>query len=183
MNSFLHPNWGQRTLKSNGQRRIMVRQSGALWSSPGRTGSWLRRPRLPTNSLLAARNPISTSIEPEAVRQAVGFLVGGLSLVPSDLKRGSIVTPFPISQHLLARHALGPKLRQDAGTPKSPKACRMASQRPRTKPGRRSVTWRPRSAADRAPGYAEAGLLSCVAGSVCTRAPCPSAQSPQEKCF
>lgn len=43
----------------------------------------------------------------EAVRQNVGFLVCGLSMVLSDLENGSIVNPFPASQHLTAPHPYG----------------------------------------------------------------------------
>lgn len=38
----------------------------------------------------------------DAVRQDVGFLVCGLSLMLRDLQEGTIVHPFPISQHLVA---------------------------------------------------------------------------------
>lgn len=50
----------------------------------------------------------------EAVRQNVGFLVCGLSLVLSDLDAGSIVTPFPLAQHLRAPHPYRLTLRADA---------------------------------------------------------------------
>ena len=40
----------------------------------------------------------------EAVRQDVGFLVCGLSLVLGDLAAGRIVLPFPSAQHLVAQH-------------------------------------------------------------------------------
>ncbi|MGQ0565304.1 MAG: LysR family transcriptional regulator [Gemmobacter sp.] len=40
----------------------------------------------------------------EAVRQNVGFLVCGLSLLLQDLETGLIVLPFPISDHLVAPH-------------------------------------------------------------------------------
>lgn len=36
----------------------------------------------------------------EAVRQNVGFLVCGWSLVQQDIAEGSVVTPFPLTQHL-----------------------------------------------------------------------------------
>ena len=38
----------------------------------------------------------------EAVKQNVGFLMCGLSLMQSNLVDGSIVLPYPISQHILA---------------------------------------------------------------------------------
>jgi len=38
----------------------------------------------------------------EAVRQNVGFLVCGLSLVLADIAEDTIVRPFPISQHIVA---------------------------------------------------------------------------------
>lgn len=41
----------------------------------------------------------------EAVRQNVGFLVCGLSLIFADLETGSMVLPFPISEHIIAPHA------------------------------------------------------------------------------
>lgn len=50
----------------------------------------------------------------EAVRQDVGFLVCGLSLVLSGLEDGSIVNPFPACQHLTAPHPYRLKLRPDA---------------------------------------------------------------------
>jgi LysR family transcriptional regulator, glycine cleavage system transcriptional activator len=40
----------------------------------------------------------------EAVRQNIGFLVCGLSLVLQDLDAGTIVLPFPVSDHLVAPH-------------------------------------------------------------------------------
>ena len=40
----------------------------------------------------------------EAVRLNVGFLICGLSLVSKDLEEGTIVRPFPTSQHLAAPH-------------------------------------------------------------------------------
>ncbi len=55
-----------------------------------------------------------TRLALEAVRQDVGFLICGLSLVLSDLEHGSIVRPFPISQHLRAPYPYRLKLRQDA---------------------------------------------------------------------
>lgn len=50
----------------------------------------------------------------EAVRQNVGFLVCGLSLVQADLESGQVVNPFPMSQHLIALHPYRLKLRQDS---------------------------------------------------------------------
>ncbi len=38
----------------------------------------------------------------EAVRQNVGFLITGLSLVEDDLRTGRIVLPFPVEEHLTA---------------------------------------------------------------------------------
>ncbi len=55
-----------------------------------------------------------TRLALEAVRQDVGFLVCGLSLVLSDLEHGSIVRPFPILKHLRAPYPYRLKLRQDA---------------------------------------------------------------------
>ncbi len=46
----------------------------------------------------------SARIAIEAVRQSVGFLVCGLSLVLQDLADGTIVMPFPATDHLLAPH-------------------------------------------------------------------------------
>lgn len=40
----------------------------------------------------------------EAVRQNIGFLVCGLSLVLQDLDAGTVVLPFPVSEHLVAPH-------------------------------------------------------------------------------
>jgi LysR family glycine cleavage system transcriptional activator len=40
----------------------------------------------------------------EAVRQNIGFLVCGLSLVLQDLDAGTVVLPFPASDHLVAPH-------------------------------------------------------------------------------
>lgn len=51
----------------------------------------------------------------EAVRKNVGFLVCGLSLVSSGLDDGSIVNPFPRSQHLKAPHPYRLMVRADAG--------------------------------------------------------------------
>jgi len=50
----------------------------------------------------------------EAVRENVGFLVCGLSLVLSDLRDGSIVAPFPASQSITAPHPYRLTLRPDA---------------------------------------------------------------------
>ncbi|MGB7321170.1 MAG: LysR family transcriptional regulator [Albidovulum sp.] len=50
----------------------------------------------------------------EAVRQDVGFLVCGLSLVLGDLEAGSIVLPFPASQHIVAPHPYRIRVRTDA---------------------------------------------------------------------
>lgn len=53
-----------------------------------------------------------------AVRQDVGFLVCGLSLVLRDLQEGAIVHPFPISQHLVAPQPY--RLRLHSGTETRP---------------------------------------------------------------
>lgn len=50
----------------------------------------------------------------EAAKQDVGFLICGLSLVLRDLAEGTIVHPFPISQHLAAPKPFRLSLRQDA---------------------------------------------------------------------
>lgn len=50
----------------------------------------------------------------EAVRENVGFLVCGLSLVQDDLASGAIVHPFPLSQHLVAPHPYRMTVRADA---------------------------------------------------------------------
>ncbi|MFT6302435.1 MAG: LysR family glycine cleavage system transcriptional activator [Pseudomonadales bacterium] len=50
----------------------------------------------------------------EAVRQNVGFLVCGLSLVLRSLEDNSIVAPFPMSQHIVAPFSYRLKLRPDA---------------------------------------------------------------------
>lgn len=50
----------------------------------------------------------------DAVRENVGFLVCGLSLVLNDLEDGSIVHPFPMSEHLIAPHPYRIHLRADA---------------------------------------------------------------------
>ena len=49
----------------------------------------------------------------EAVRQNVGFLVCGLSLVLDDLDSGLVVPPFPMSRHLVAPYPYRLKLRHD----------------------------------------------------------------------
>ena len=49
----------------------------------------------------------------EAVRQNVGFLVCGLSLIQEDLEAGTIRTCFPMAQHLTAKHPYHLKLRTD----------------------------------------------------------------------
>jgi LysR family glycine cleavage system transcriptional activator len=49
----------------------------------------------------------------EAVRQNVGFLVCGLSLVLDDLDSGAVVNPFPMAQHIVAPHPYRLKLRHD----------------------------------------------------------------------
>lgn len=50
----------------------------------------------------------------EAVRENVGFLCCGLSLVLQDLKEGRIVLPFPVTHHLVAPHPYRLSLRHDA---------------------------------------------------------------------
>lgn len=50
----------------------------------------------------------------EAVRQDVGFLVCGLSLALRDLESGTIVLPFPGTQHLSAPHPYRVEIRQNA---------------------------------------------------------------------
>ncbi|MGR3722692.1 LysR family transcriptional regulator [Abyssibius alkaniclasticus] len=52
----------------------------------------------------------------EPVRQEVGFLVCGLSLVLEDLELHRIVLPFPPAQHLQARHPYRMSVRADAAT-------------------------------------------------------------------
>ncbi|MET0599260.1 MAG: LysR family transcriptional regulator [Mesorhizobium sp.] len=49
----------------------------------------------------------------EAVRQEVGFLICGLSLVLDDVRKKQVVTPFPMSEHLVAPHPYRLRLRQD----------------------------------------------------------------------
>lgn len=55
-----------------------------------------------------------TRIALDAVRQDVGFLVCGLSLVLADLESGTIVLPFPVLQHLPAPHPYRLNIRPDA---------------------------------------------------------------------
>lgn len=50
----------------------------------------------------------------EAVRQNVGFLVCGLSLMLKDLQEGSVALPFPGSEHLVASHPYVLRARSDA---------------------------------------------------------------------
>lgn len=50
----------------------------------------------------------------DAVKQDVGFLVCGLSLMLPNLQEGTIVHPFPISQHLVAPQPYRLRLRPDA---------------------------------------------------------------------
>lgn len=50
----------------------------------------------------------------DAVRQNVGFLVAGLSLVQHDLDAGTIVLPYPVSHHLVAPHPYQMMLRPGA---------------------------------------------------------------------
>lgn len=50
----------------------------------------------------------------EAVRQNVGFFVCGLSLVLTDINEGTIVCPFPISQHIVAPYPFQMIARADA---------------------------------------------------------------------
>jgi LysR family glycine cleavage system transcriptional activator len=50
----------------------------------------------------------------EAVRQNVGFLVCGLSLLLRDLKAGKVALPFPKEEHLVAPHPYRLRLRPDA---------------------------------------------------------------------
>ncbi|MGJ5620203.1 LysR family transcriptional regulator [Sulfitobacter sp. MF3-043] len=61
----------------------------------------------------------------QAVRQNVGFLVCGLSLVLSGLEDGSIVNPFPASQHLGAPYPYRLKIRP--GVEKRPQVERFAA--------------------------------------------------------
>ena len=51
----------------------------------------------------------------DAVRLNVGFLVCGLLLVLRDLEAGTIVTPYPLSKHLVSADPYRVRLRQDAG--------------------------------------------------------------------
>lgn len=50
----------------------------------------------------------------DAVKQDVGFLVCGLSLMLHDIQEGTIVRPFPSSQHIVAPQPYRFVLRQDA---------------------------------------------------------------------
>jgi LysR family glycine cleavage system transcriptional activator len=50
----------------------------------------------------------------QAARENVGFLVCGLSLVRHDLDEGTVVNPFPKSQHIVAPHPYRIRLRPDA---------------------------------------------------------------------
>ena len=50
----------------------------------------------------------------EAVRQNVGFLVCGLSLLLRDIETGSIVLPFPLSERLAAPHPYRLRTRADS---------------------------------------------------------------------
>jgi len=52
----------------------------------------------------------------EAVRENVGFMVCGLSLVLNDIQQKSIVYPFPISQHLKVPFPYRMKMRSDIET-------------------------------------------------------------------
>lgn len=61
----------------------------------------------------------------EAVRENVGFLVCGLSLVLNDLRDGTIVHPFPASQNLRALQPYRLALRSDAD--KRPQVQRFAA--------------------------------------------------------
>ncbi len=61
----------------------------------------------------------------EAVRQDVGFLVCGLSLLQGDLNEGLAVNSFPMSQHVAAPHPYRMRLRLDAE--KRPQVMRFAA--------------------------------------------------------
>ena len=50
----------------------------------------------------------------EAVRANVGFLVCGLSLVLEDLANGTVVLPFPVSDHIVAPHPYRLSIRPEA---------------------------------------------------------------------
>ena len=50
----------------------------------------------------------------KAVRQDVGFLICGLSLLLQDLKDGTVVLPFPMSEHLKSPHPYRLQIRPDA---------------------------------------------------------------------
>jgi LysR family glycine cleavage system transcriptional activator len=49
----------------------------------------------------------------EAARLDVGFVLCGLSMVQPDIEAGHLVNPFPLSQHLVARHPYQMALRKD----------------------------------------------------------------------
>ena len=55
-----------------------------------------------------------TRVAIEAARENVGFLVCGLSLALRDLDEGSLLLPFPASQHIKAPHPYKLALRNDA---------------------------------------------------------------------
>lgn len=57
-----------------------------------------------------------TRVALEAVRENVGFLVCGLSLVLADLEEGAIVAPFALAQHLIAPHPYRLITRTDTAT-------------------------------------------------------------------
>lgn len=50
----------------------------------------------------------------DAVRQNVGFFMCGLSLILQDLKDGTVVLPFPLSEHLTSPHPYRLQVRPDA---------------------------------------------------------------------
>ena len=56
----------------------------------------------------------SARLAMDAVRQNVGFLACGLSLLLADLETGSIVLPFPASDHIAAPHPYRLRIRADA---------------------------------------------------------------------
>lgn len=60
----------------------------------------------------------------EAVRENVGFLVCGLSLMLRDLEEGTIVHPFPISNHIIAPFPY--RLRMSANAANRPQIQRFA---------------------------------------------------------
>lgn len=57
----------------------------------------------------------SARVALDAARMHVGFLVCGLSLVIRDLDSGALVTPFPVSRHIVAPHPYRLSLRADSG--------------------------------------------------------------------